>query len=85
MVEYVLENRIRYRYQYVDDSKQGSVEELYVISPLGQNQSKLRHEVNLKNAALPFWVKLLAVVLGRIGRKMGKGPLDGIEELIETS
>lgn len=84
VIEYVLQKRIRYRYEYEDDSKLGSVEELYEISTLGRDQSKLRHEVNFKNATLPFWVKILAAVLGKIGRKMGKGPLDGIEELIQS-
>lgn len=82
VIEYVLHKRIRYRYEYVDDSKLGSVEEVYVISTLGRDGTKLRHEVNLKNAAMPFWVKLLAAILGKIGREAGKGPLDGIEELL---
>ncbi len=84
VIEYVLHQRIRYRYQYVDDSKTGSVEETYNISKLDRDHSKIVHEINLKNAALPFWVKLLASVLGKIGRKMGKGPLDGIEELLNA-
>ncbi len=85
VIEYVLHQRIRYRYQYVDDSKAGSVEETYHILRVDRDHSTIEHVVNLKNAALPFWVKILAAVLGKIGRKMGKGPLDGIEELIESS
>ena len=84
VIEYVLHKRIRYRYRYVDDSKAGSVEETYDISKVGRDRSKVEHEVNLKHAALPFWVKLLAFVLEKFGKKMGKGPLDGIEELLNA-
>ncbi len=84
VIEYVLHKRIRYRYQYVDDSKTGSVEEAYKISKVDRDHAKLDHEVNLKNATLPFWVKLLAFVLEKIGKKMGKGPLDGIEDLLNA-
>lgn len=84
VIEYVLHKRIRYRYRYVDDSKTGSVEETYDISKVGPDRSKIEHAVNLKHAALPLWVKLLAFVLEKFGKKMGKGPLDGIEELLNA-
>ena len=84
VIEYVFDKRIRYGYRYVDDSKRGSVEETYDISKFGPDRSNIEHVVNLKHTALPFWAKLLALVLEKFGKKMGKGPLDGIEELLKA-
>ncbi len=72
VIEYVLHKRIRYRYRYLDDSKAGSVEETYDISKVGRDCSKVEHEVNLKHAALHFWVKLLAFVFGKVWQENGQ-------------
>lgn len=82
IIEFEPMERIRFRYHYEESSKMGSVDEAYAIAAKGPHQCHLRHETDFQKSTLPTWLKILIGLLGRFGKQVGRGPLDGIEELI---
>lgn len=76
------EAEIRYRFEYEEAARIGSVDEVFIIKRKGINRCILRHEVNFRRSTLPFWVKLLIGFIGRFGRPVGPDPLAGIDDLI---
>jgi len=82
VVEFDQFKTIRFRYQYDEGTMQGSVEESYSIKTESPNRVQVRHVVDFKNSGLPLWVRLIIGFLGRFGNKMGREPLDGIEDLL---
>lgn len=85
VVEFDQFKTIRFRYQYDEGTMRGSVEESYLIETQGPNRATVRHVVDFKNSGLPLWVRLIIGFLGRFGTKMGREPLDGIEDLLGPS
>ena len=83
VVTWEFERKIEFRYQFESDSKElKSVDETYVITVLGDGRSKLEHVIDLSNAGLPWWARILVNLVSRFGRSTGPGPLEGIEELL---
>lgn len=76
---------IHFRFHYEDASKLGIVDERIEIIPNDNRSSRIVHTVDFSRSTLPLWVKLLIGLLGRIGKKMGEGPLDGIAALLSET
>ena len=84
IVEWMPETRIVFSYQFEETSgKKRLIRESFSIEPVGGNQSKVLHVVDLTHSGLPRWVQVLASLLNRFGRKMGPGALDGIASLLK--
>ena len=74
---------IQYRYAYEDSSRIGTVDEVFEIIPKGNRSSMLIHTVDFSQSTLPGWVKFLIGIFGKIGKKQGTGPLDGIAAILD--
>jgi uncharacterized protein YndB with AHSA1/START domain len=85
LIESRPEALIHFRYHYEDASKVGVVDEVFEISARDSPSVELVHTIDFSRSALPFWVKVLIGIVGKIGKKMGEGPLDGINALLPES
>ena len=84
VVVYRENEEIAFRYSYEDEGGLGTVEESYRIRKRKNGEVELIQTVDFAQSSLPFWVKLLIGFLGRFGRKKGRGPLDGIEDILRS-
>lgn len=83
VVAWEYQKKIEFRYSFESDSeKMRSVDETYLIEDLGEGRSELKQVIDLSDAGLPWWARMLMRVVGRLGRSAGPGPLEGIEELL---
>ncbi|NDV61943.1 SRPBCC family protein [Puniceicoccales bacterium CK1056] len=79
------EKLIHFRYFYEDKAKVGTVDEVFEIIPAERGKTLLIHTVDFSKSTLPYWVKLLIGFLGRFGKSMGRGPMDGIASLLQAT
>ena len=82
LFDFKISQLVHFRYHYEDSSKLGIVDEIIEIIPKGNLSTLIVHTVDFSRSTLPLWVKLLLGVLGRFGKKMGEGSLDGIASLL---
>jgi|ETNmetMinimDraft_22_1059887.scaffolds.fasta_scaffold00015_8 uncharacterized protein YndB with AHSA1/START domain len=82
VVDYQENASIAFRYEYEGEEKLGTVVESYQIRERKDGQVELTQTVDFAQSSLPYWVKLLIGFLGRFGRKRGRGPLDGIQDIL---
>lgn len=81
-----LDPRIRITFRYILESthKGRHVDETFHLDALENGkQVRLRHELCISNAPIPFWLKCLAWIMSRIGEKRGLSSIDGIRNLVE--
>ena len=73
---------VHFRYNYEDSNRVGVVDEIFRVIPEGKQTTLLEHTVDFSQSHLPAWVKWLIGFLGRFGKKVGEGPMDGIAALL---
>lgn len=84
VLHYKDNEQITFRYHYAQENKMGMVDESFRLEQKDLSSTQLTHTVDFKNAALPYWLKLLIGVMGHFGRKRGPNALDNIEALIQS-
>ena len=82
LINFESERMVHFRYTYEYASKVGTIDEILQILPSGANRTLLKQTVDFSQSTLPRWVKWLIGFLNRFGKTKGKGPLDGIEALL---
>jgi uncharacterized protein YndB with AHSA1/START domain len=60
------------------------VDETYVLQP-SNGGTKVLHEIDFSHSGLPWFLKAVLRVIQLVGRKEGKSPLEGLQELVEGS
>ena len=62
----------------------GYVKETYRLMPKGKG-TKVKHVVDFDHSGLPITIQLIAKIIHTVGYSVGKGPLDGVKELVEKN
>jgi carbon monoxide dehydrogenase subunit G len=64
-------------------SKNGFVDETFLLTKQGQHKTKVKLEVDFKNSGLPSPVKCIMWFISTFGYKVGRSSLDGLKDLME--
>ncbi len=74
---------LRIRYFGMNRGMPGDVVETFRLDT-SNGKTRVRHDVDMTHAGLPWWIKPIIWLINQIGRKTGPGPVDGLKRLVEA-